>query len=165
MLGYIQKVDHGLAWIERGLVVAFTGAIACIMVAQVVMRFFFGAPLFWAEEISAQMLVFVTLFGLSLLVHHGQLVTIDFLPNALPARVRHGLAAALGVVMLGLFAFLSWLGWEWIARPEVRIELGATTQLPRWWNYTVLPLAAAMMAWHQLAAILRELRAFAGGAR
>lgn len=165
MFDYIQKTDKSLAVIERGLVIALTGAIACIMMTQVVMRYFFSAPIFWAEEISVQMLVFATLFGLSLLVHHGQLVTIDFLPQALPARARRGLLAALGVVMLALFAFLSWLGWDWISRPEVRIELGATTQLPRWYNYAVLPVAVAIMGWHQFAAILRDLRAFIGGAK
>ena len=165
MFDYIQKTDKGLAVLERGLVIALTGAIACIMMTQVVMRYFFSAPIFWAEEISVQMLVFATLFGLSLLVHHGQLVTIDFLPQALPARARRGLLAALGVVMLALFAFLSWLGWDWISRPEVRIELGATTQLPRWYNYAVLPVAVAIMGGHQFAAILRDLRAFIGGAK
>jgi len=165
MFDFIQKTDRGLAVLERGLVMALTGAIAGIIVAQVVMRYFFSAPIFWAEEISVQMLVFATLFGMSLLVHHGQLVTIDFLPRALSPRARHGLLAALGVVMLALFVFVSWLGWDWISRPEVRIELGATTQLPRWYNYAVLPLAMAVMAWHQLAAILRDLRAFTGFAR
>jgi TRAP-type C4-dicarboxylate transport system permease small subunit len=165
MYEYIQKTDKGLAVIERGLVIALTGAITGVMMTQVVLRYFFSAPIFWAEEISVQMLVFATLFGLSLLVHHGQLVTIDFLPQALAPRARHGLLAALGVVMLALFVFVSWLGWDWISRPEVRIELGATTQLPRWYNYAVLPVAMAVMSWHQFAAILRDLRAFAGGAK
>ena len=159
----IQRADKGLAVIERVLVIVLTGAIAAVMMTQVVMRYFFSAPIFWAEEISVQMLVFATLFGLSLLVHHGQLVTIDFLPNALRLRARHGLMAALGLVMLALFVFVSWLGWDWISRPEVRIELGATTQLPRWYNYAVLPVAVAIMCWHQFAAILRDLRAFTGG--
>lgn len=161
----IQKTDQGLAVIERGLVIALIGAITTIMMTQVVMRYFFSAPIFWAEEISVQMLVFATLFGLSLLVHHGRLVSIDFLPNALRPRLRHGLMAVLGLVMLGLFVFVSWLGWDWISRTEVRIELGATTQLPRWYNYAVLPLAVAVMCWHQFAAILRDLRAVIGGGK
>lgn len=165
MFDYIEKADRGLAALERNLLIALTGAITSVMVAQVVMRYFFSAPIFWAEEVSVQMLVFATLFGLSLLVQRGQLVTIDFLPRALAARARHGLMAALGGVMLALFVFVSWLGWEWISRPEVRIEVGATTQLPRWYNYAVLPLAMTVMAWHQIAAIVRDLRAFAGAQR
>lgn len=164
MFDLIQKSDRALAALERFVLVALVGGIACVMMVQVVLRYFFNAPLFWAEEISVQMLVFATLFGLSLLVHQQQLVTIDFVPHALGTRARHGLLAVLGLAMLALFMFLSWLGWEWIARPEVRIELGATTQLPKWYNYASLPLAAAFMSWHQLAAILRSLRGLCGSA-
>jgi C4-dicarboxylate transporter DctQ subunit len=151
----IQKIDQTLARFEQVLVVLLTAGIALIMMTQVVMRYFFSAPLFWAEEISVQLLVFATLLGLSLLVQRGQLVSIDFLPRALPPRANQVLLALLGAVMLGLFVFMTQLGWEWVNRPDVRLELGATTRLPRWYNFSVLPLAFALMSWHQLAAVLR----------
>lgn len=160
MYATIQSADRALAAIERVLVIALTAALTAIMMAQVVLRYFFNAPLFWAEEIAVQLLVFATLFGLSLLVQHGQLVSIDFLPRAVPDKHRHALAALLGTVMLGVLGFLTWLGYHWIVRPDVRIELSATTQLPRWYNYAVLPAAAGAMAFHQAAAVLRHLRAW-----
>lgn len=159
---WIQRIDRGLATAERGLVIALTAAIAGIMMVQVVLRYFFSAPIFWAEEISVQLLVFTTLFGLSLLVQQGQLVSIDFLPRALPERARHGLMAVLGLVMLALLVVVAWLGWDWVNRPDVRMEFGATTGLPRWYNFSALPLAFGLMAWHQLAAIVRDLRALQG---
>ena len=165
MFDFVQRVDKGVTLVERGVVIVLTGAIAGIMMLQVVLRYFFSAPLFWAEEISVQMLVFATLFGLSLLVQQSQLVSIDFLPRALPDRIRHALLALLGVVMLALFVLVCALGWEWINRPEVRLELGATTQLPRWYNYSMLPLAMAALAWHQLVAILRDIRVCMGVTR
>ena len=86
MFQLIQKLDRGVASAERVLVVVLTAAITLIMMAQVILRYAFNSPIFWAEEVSVQLLVFVTLFGLSLLVHQNQLVTIDFLPRALPLR-------------------------------------------------------------------------------
>lgn len=159
MFQLIQTTDRRLAQAEQALVIALTAAMTGIMMTQVVMRYFFSAPIFWAEEISVQLLVFITLFGLSLLVRESQLVSIDFLPQALPARARHALLALLGVLMLALLLFITWLGWDWVNRPDVRLELGATTQLPRWYNFSALPMAFALMAWHQFAAILRELQA------
>ena len=161
----IQKIDLTLARAEQVLVIALTAGIAGIMMTQVVLRYFFSAPIFWAEEVSVQLLVFVTLFGLSLLVQRVQLVTIDFLPRALPERARHALLAVLGLVMLALLVFIAKLGWEWINRADVRLELGATTQLPRWYNFSALPLAFVIMAFHQFAAILRDLRALLGVAK
>lgn len=164
MFQLIQKFDRGVASAERVLVVALTAAITVIMMAQVILRYFFSSPIFWAEEISVQLLVFVTLFGLSLLVHQNQLVTIDFLPRALSLRARHALMAVLGVITLVLFAYIGWLSWEWVQRDDVRIELSATTQLPRWYNYSAVPVALALLVWHQFVAILRDLHVVAKGA-
>ncbi|HXH02298.1 MAG TPA: TRAP transporter small permease [Candidatus Competibacteraceae bacterium] len=153
----IQTLDRWLAGAERGLVIALTITMTGIMVTQVVLRYFFNAPLFWAEEISVQLLVFITLFGLSLLTRAGALVTIDFLPQALSPRGRHVLAIGLGIGFLILLGFITKLGWEWIIRPDVQAELGATTQLPRWYNYSLLPAALLAMSFHQFTALLRHL--------
>jgi TRAP-type C4-dicarboxylate transport system permease small subunit len=156
---YVERADAALAAAEQVLVVLLTAGIAATMMVQVVLRYFFGAPLFWAEEVSVQLLVFASAFGLSLLTRRGDLVSIDFLPRALSPRARHALLAGLGGVMLVVVAFAAVLAWNWIARPDVRLELSATTQLPRWYSYAVLPAALACMALHQCAAIVRHAKA------
>lgn len=158
----VQRADAALAAAEQALVVLLTAGITLIMMAQVVLRYFFSAPLFWAEEISVQLLVFTSIFGLSLLTRRGDLVSIDFLPRALPPRARHALLGALGLVMLAVLVFVGWLAWGWIGRDDVRLELSATTQLPRWWTYAVLPAGLAAMAVHQAAAVLRHAAALLG---
>lgn len=160
----VERADATLAAAERVAVILLIGAITAIMMTQVVLRYFFRAPLFWAEEISVQFLVFVSIFGLSLLTRMGDLVSIDFVPRAFSGRAKHVLMAILGLVMLGMIAFIAWLGWDWIARPDVRIELSATTQLPRWYTYALLPVGLSCMSIHQAAAVLRHVRAAAGHA-
>lgn len=161
----IQRADDGLAGIERALAIALTAALTCIMMVQVVLRYFFSAPLFWAEEIAVQLLVFMTLIGLSLLVRAEKLVAIDFVMHALRGRGRHLLDIALGIGFLVLLAFLASLAWQWVSRPDVRLEFGATIRLPRWYNYSLLPGALLAMAFHQFAAVLRHARAALAGAR
>lgn len=154
----LRLLDSGIARIERWLAMGLTAAIALIMMAQVVLRYFFNAPLFWAEEVAAQLLVFLTLIGISLLLQRQQLVNIDFLPRALSPRKQHLLFVLLGLAMLALTLFFAKLGWQWIQRPDVRLEMGATTQLPRWYNYSVLPAAFACMAFHQLVLIISHVQ-------
>ena len=72
--------------------------------------------------------------------------------------------ALLGAITLVLFAYIGWLSWEWVQRDDVRIELSATTQLPRWYNYSAVPLALALLVWHQFVAILRDLHVVVKGA-
>lgn len=157
MASMIVAVDRCLARMERALAIALTGALTAIMMAQVVLRYFLNAPLFWAEEVSVQLLVFITLLGLSLLVHQRQLVSIDLLQGLLPQRLARWLDGLMAVLLLVLLACLAWLGWQWVGRADVRMELGATIRLPRWYSYSVFPFAFALMAWHQLAHVLRRL--------
>jgi len=153
----INALDARIARAEALLAIALTAALAAIMMAQVVLRYCFSAPLFWAEEISVQLLVLVTLLGLSLLVRTRQLVAIDVLAALLPPLPRRVLGALLAALMLALLASIAWLGWQWVGRADVRLELGATTRVPRWWSYSAFPLAFSLMAWHQLAELLRQV--------
>jgi len=162
---FIQRIDKLIASAERVLLISIAAALVVIMMAQVILRYFFNSPIYWAEEIAVQLLVFMTLFGLSLLVQQVQLVTIDFLPRALPDRARHALFALLGSVMILILAFIAWQGWHWIVRPDVQMEISATTQLPRWYNFTVLPVALSIMVWHQAVAVLRDLQAIQRGSK
>lgn len=162
--GLIQRADARLAALERLLVIAITAGLAGVMMAQVVLRYFFDAPLFWAEEVAVQLLVFMTLIGLSLLARAETLVSIELLPQALKGRRRHLLQLALGGGFLALCIFVAWLGLEWISRSDVRLDIGATLRLPRWYNYSVLPGAMILMAFHQFAAMLRHLHAVLVGA-
>ncbi len=155
MRALVHALDARLARLEELLAIALTAALTAIMMAQVVLRYFFSAPLFWAEEMSVQLLVFITLLGMSLLVRGRQLVAIDLLAQRLPPRPARVLQGLLAAVMLALLACLAWLGWQWVGRADVRMELGATTRLPHWYSYSAFPAAFALMAWHQLAALLR----------
>ena len=160
----IQTADRRLARAERLLAIGLTGALTGIMMTQVVMRYFFSAPLFWAEEVSVQLLVFMTLIGLSQLIYSERLVSVDFLPQALSERNAHWLRVILGALFLALLVFLAKLSWDWVSRPDVRMEMGATLRLPRWYNYSVMPAAFVAMVLHQFAALLRHGRAaFTGG--
>lgn len=161
---WLHAIDERLARAERALLIAACAALVLLMMLQVVLRYAFGAPLFWAEEAAVQLLVVMTLFGLSLLVHGRRLIAIDLLPHALPRRLRDVLAALLAALMLALLCFVAHLGWDWVQRPDVRLEIGATLRLPRWINYSALPLAFTCMAWHQAAALLHALRRAWSGA-
>ncbi len=163
LLRLLRLLDTGVYKVERFLAIGLTAAIALIAMAQVVLRYFFHAPLFWAEEVAAQLLVFVTLLGLSLLIHTQQLISIDFLPRALPGRGRHILFAVLGLGMLALLLFIGYMGLEWVQRPDVRTEMSPTTQLPRWYNYAVLPVVFASMSYHQVVKIFEQIRLACGG--
>jgi len=165
LLPLIFSLNDQVARLERWLTIVLAGTIATIIVAQVVLRYGFNAPLFWAEEVAAQLLVFMTLLGLSLLIHAERLIAIDFVPKLAGTRGRHVLAAAFGLSIIALLLFIAWLAYGWISQPQVRLEMSSTTRLPRWYNYAVLPVALGLMVLHQAVTVLKHLCVVSGGSR
>lgn len=159
----ISKIDNTITQLERWLVSLLVAVISGIIMTQVVLRYGFSAPLFWAEEVAALMMVFVTLLGLSLLIHSERVIAIEFLPRLLGNRARHVMAALFGLVIVALLVFIAWLAVTWIQQPQVRMELSSTTRMPRWYSYAALPVLLSFMILHQLVLVLKHASAALGG--
>lgn len=162
MVGILNRIDRYLITGERYLLGILTGLMALIMICQVVLRYAFNRPLFWAEEISVELLVFMTLFGFSVLLQSRKLIEIDILKNVFPKKLDHVILVVLQVVGLGVLAVLAWKGTVWVLRPEVRSELSPTTRIPLWINYTLFPAAFYLMVFHQAVGLVNLLT---GGGR
>lgn len=159
----ISKIDDTVTQLERWLLSLLVAAIAGIIMTQVVLRYGFSAPLFWAEEVAALLMVFVTLLGLSLLIHSERLIAIEFLPGLLGNRARHVMTALFGSAIVALLVFIAWLAVTWIQQPQVQIELSSTTRLPRWYSYAALPVLLSFTILHQFLLVLKHAGAALGG--
>jgi TRAP-type C4-dicarboxylate transport system permease small subunit len=159
----ISRIDNMISQLEQWIVSLLVAAIAGIIMTQVVLRYGFSAPLFWAEEVAALMMVFVTLLGLSLLIRSERVIAIEFLPGLLGNRARHVMAALFGMVIVALLAFIAWLAVTWIQQPQVQLELSSTTRLPRWYSYAALPVLLSFMILHQIVLVLKHASAALGG--
>lgn len=156
MLTLLRKLDSGLGMIEYLLLALLTGILTLILTTQVILRYFFNSPLFWAEEVSVQILISATFIGASYLIHTGRLVRVDFLVLMSKGTLRRWGERTLDLIGLMTLLALCYFATDWIMRPEVRVDVSPTTQLPRWYNYAVLVAAFYTMAFHMLIRVLRD---------
>lgn len=154
---FFQKVNDAIAKIEMFVIVVFMALLVLIMVAQVALRYFFNSPLFWAEEISLQLLVLITFFGVSFLTYKRNLLQVDLLQHYLSATMKRLLKNFLIFVNLIIFVFLACLYINWSTDPLIQADISGTTGLPRWYNYAVATVAICFMAYHQLCNFLHVL--------
>lgn len=75
----LNKIDDFFNKIEKFILFFFCLLLTLIMISQVVFRYFLNSPIFWAEEIAVQFLIFITVFGVSCLAKDKSLIRIDFL--------------------------------------------------------------------------------------
>lgn len=153
----LNTVDDFFSKMEKTLLVVFGLALTLIMMAQVILRYFFNSPIFWAEEIAGQFLVFMTVFGISHITKIKEHISIDFLLAFMSEKINRTVSLLLGFVFLTLMIFVCYYAWDWVLRPDVQMETSGTTGLPRWYTYTALPIAFSFLCWHQMVVLVNEL--------
>ncbi|AEY00362.1 putative TRAP-type C4-dicarboxylate transport system small permease [Oceanimonas sp. GK1] len=150
MFNIIKTLDRLLGRLEYGLLVLLTAALTLILSAQVILRYFFSSPLFWAEEVAVQILISASFIGVSYLLFSNKLVRVDFILENLGKPWGNWLHKGLQLLSLLVLLVLCYFATDWILRPEIKADVSPTTQLPRWYNYAVLVVSFYCMAWHQL---------------
>lgn len=155
MSSLLYILDQLIGKLEYTLLALLTGILTLILTAQVILRYFFNSPLFWAEEVAVQILISATFIGTSYLIHKARLVRVDMLLMLLPASLARWSERLLHLFGFILLVVLCAYATEWIMRPEVRSDVSPTTQLPRWYNYAVLVVSFYTMAFHSLIHVIK----------
>ena len=109
----------------------------CIMTWEVVARFFFDAPTFWAYEFAYMITGAHFVLGIALVLRQRQHIRIDFLYARYPRRVQ----AALDVVVYILFLapVVWWMTWR-LAQVAWAAFVGGEVSGDSGWNPVLWPL-------------------------
>lgn len=156
MLKILHYTDKTVAKIEGVVISLGCGAIFVILVAQTVLRYGFSNPLFWAEDISTQLLVLITFMGLSLLCYERRLIRLDFAVNMMSTKMRFIVTAISDVIVVAILLILLVYSISWVSSPLTQLELSATTEFPKWYNYLVIPIFLATITLHHLSVMTRS---------
>jgi len=157
MLSLLIKIDQAIARAESWMLVLFAAFISIILISQVVLRYLFSNPLFWAEEISTTLLVFMTFIGLSLLVHDRRLINLMFVLDSLPATVARVINIILDILVILTLSCLFYYSLVWVSNPITQTETSATLKVPLWYIYAVLPGTLLLMIFHYIVASLKSV--------
>lgn len=145
-----NPLSAALAWIERilaALASVALGAIMLVVVADVTMRYIFGAPLSWSYGmIGLYLMVAVFFFALSDTLHNHGHIAIDIFQHRLPHRLRHlslALGYGLSTIVMALIAWQAWLRFKTAWLHDDRIA--AIIPWPTWIAYAIVATGCAVM--------------------
>ncbi len=146
MLRLAIIIDNINEWIGRifsWIIVVLT----LLVVLEVILRRFFGAPTIWNFEVTKQLygLHFMILAGFALL--HNSHVSIDIIESKLPKRIRAGLSLISYILFLFPFCFvLMWKGYGFAAQSWAIAETSWSIFAPPLYPIkTVIPLTALLL--------------------
>jgi TRAP-type C4-dicarboxylate transport system permease small subunit len=121
---------------------------------QIVFRVFFDA-LAWSEEVSRYMLVWSTFLGATLAYKRSMHISVTFVRESFPPRVRKVLRLLAIVSALVFFAVAFDYALEYMSRQWRQVSAALRVPMPV--VYIVMPISLFVMILHGLDALVAEL--------
>jgi TRAP-type C4-dicarboxylate transport system permease small subunit len=159
MKRWILATDRLISKLVWAAAAALLGAVACMGLYQVLVRFVFNQPSPWSEELIGRLLIWTVALGIAAGFRQGALVSVDLMLRLSSGRWHRVVRWMILLASLGFLALLAWLGFDLAWR--IRFQTFATLPLSIAWAYLALPVGAvfsllAVLA-HHASPINREL--------
>lgn len=140
----LEKIDKALARLEDGSMILLMAVAIGLTFLQVVMRYVFSAPLYWAEEVVLYAIIVMSFVGISIGIRFGSHISVDILDAIVPARhipVLRIIAIALGI----LFALaLVYFGGKLFLNTLDRGQLSPALRIPVSAVYAIIPVSGCL---------------------
>jgi TRAP-type C4-dicarboxylate transport system permease small subunit len=133
---------------NRWLLIAILGVMSLIIFTNVGLRYLTNESIQWAEEVARHLMIWLTFIGCGPVLRYGGHIAIDNLQDALPAYWARALRLLIVLLMLGLFGFFIYFGWDYMDRTQY--QLTPATQISFAFIYAALPLGMALSVVHCL---------------
>lgn len=137
-------VDLSRYAVEDWVTLAIFWGMALCVFLQFFTRYALNNSLAWTEEIAANCLVVIVFLGAVMCVRMARHIQVDLIYRLMSNRAARVLQVIVDVVVIGFFAYMTWLMWRYMA--IVGSERMVTVDLPRGIVfYTVLAAFALML--------------------
>lgn len=129
---------------------------AAIVSAQVFARYLLNNSIFWSEELSRFLLIWLTFLGAPYAYRLGAHASIDLLRGRLPSWGRRAAALASHLVTLVFSGVMIYFGtgFAWFVRDQISPAL----HLPKWVPHGIIPVSGLILALHAAAFLIEELK-------
>jgi TRAP-type C4-dicarboxylate transport system permease small subunit len=141
--------------IDVAAIVVFTGIFLCVFM-QVILRYVFGSPMTWSEELARYLFIWCAFLGWVIASRKNGHLAMTFLAERLPAPAQRALSAAIHLATVFFAWILGSRGWRLVTNNwdvdnvAVPLSLGAV--------YLIVPLASLAIAAYALAALAAIFR-------
>lgn len=149
--GRLYRASRLLAAIEQGLCSGLIIAFSVLLIVNVIARYAFSSPIFFAEELAVYILVWMAFLAISVSIHHDQHVRLTMLIGSLPAGMQRACYWLTELICLVILAVLLWHSIGWIRSPSVAYDIAITLDWPKWHFYLIVPIFCASAIFHILA--------------
>lgn len=163
--GWIDRFERALVRVNRWALIGLLAAMACIIFANVALRYLTNESIDWAEEVARHMMIWLTFLGAGPVLRAGGHIAVENLQDALPRHAAVVLRVLIATVLLGFFLFM--IGYGLIYMERTQYQSTAATQISFAWIYAAMPVGGVLLLAHWALGVRgyvldRQFRADAG---
>lgn len=141
----IKKLDEWLARLESGALILALFLMVLFASLQILLRNLFNTGLPWSDLLLRQLVLWVGFLGASLAAREGRHISIDVLPQFLPARLKPFLKTLVHFAAGVISVFLTLAAWNFV-QMEFKYSTTLFLNIPAWTFQTILPYSFALIS-------------------
>jgi len=142
MSSLVRAIDR----LSQAVVACLVGMMVTLVFAQVIFRYALVSPIFWADELSRYLFVWIAFVGASVAmggrIHYG----FDYVMEKCPFSIRRAVGLLMTLLAVGFFLLCLIAGFEavWV----VSVQKSPSLQISMGWVYAALPVGSVLMLLH-----------------
>jgi TRAP-type C4-dicarboxylate transport system permease small subunit len=150
----LKRLSLAVAKVElvaaQALIVVFTG----LILVNVFRRYAFNRPLFFAEELSVYILIWMAFLAIAVTIARRETISLTFLVDNLPPRARWACALAAETLVAMMLGGMVYAAWVWFNNPAIAFERALTLGQPKWPFLLIIPLFCSLAFFHAVANVI-----------
>lgn len=157
-MSLLSASDKIFSSVERGFLGGVMIFTSLFLFVNVIMRYFFLFPIFWAEELVRYLMVWMIFVGASQVTKFGGHVAVDIVPRLLSRRVNTLLAFVVNLVCIFFCLVLAYYSLKQMLRVRAAHQISPAMEIPMWIAYLSIPLGTVLMLVRYVQQIWLRLR-------
>ena len=157
-MSFLRWLDDFSRILERNFLAGTIIFSSLLLFVNVVMRYIFLLPIYWAEELSRYLMVWMIFIGASQVTLQGGHIAVDIVPRLLSKRANLTLALAINLVCILFSIVLAYFSYKQMMRVKAAHQISPAMELPMWIAYLAIPLGAVLMLIRFIQQMILRLR-------
>jgi len=144
-MNFLKWLNDASDKVEKGFLAGTIIFTSLLLFVNVVMRYVFMMPIFWAEELVRYLMVWMVFIGSSQVTSWGGHIGVDILPRFLSKRGNLILAFAVNLVCIAFCCVLVYYSYIQMNRVKIAQQVSPALEIPMWLAYAAIPTGTLLM--------------------
>jgi len=151
-----ERGMRGLTTATEVVIIVILTVLSCLVFGQVFLRYLFGTALYFADELSRYLLVWLGFLGGSLGIRAGAHIGVELVWRLLSLPLQRVMAIIVALLALVFLVALTYGGMKVL--PNQLLQLSPGLGVSMFWPYLAIPVGGTLMVLQLLEIVLRLWR-------